>query len=404
MNRTKFVLLCFAGIVGLLLGVWRPVQRHIFTKAVQEQAAPSVAALEEFMERASDPGAAIRVLWNTGRIPQRGFAMEYLQRHRDLAAALPDILQQGAEDIDFTVRETALLLMADRNQAEHAAAARAQLSDADPELRLLGLQQLKTQSPDVATPIYMRMIEDPEPKVAATASVFLQGVSGRNVGLKVSDSIEGAGIDFGPKLDQARREWMGWWAGQTNYRGLPHIEPRPSRPALAPPPEFTLPDLEGRNVALTDLRGKVVLLNFWATWCPVSRAEIPGLVELQAKFPEQLAILGISLDGVKDQHGHVPGEDDHGQPGHGHRETPSFESIRHKVRSAAKAHDINYRILLDPENRIGVQFAAGELPTNIMIDGDGRVRRRFLGSRSLFALTGFVEELIGLGAPPVGKK
>jgi len=64
----------------------------------------------------------------------------------------------------------------------------------------------------------------------------------------------------------------------------------------APAPAFIARDLDGREISTASLRGKVVLLNFWATWCPPCRAEIPDLIALQEKYRDQLQIIGISED------------------------------------------------------------------------------------------------------------
>jgi cytochrome c biogenesis protein CcmG/thiol:disulfide interchange protein DsbE len=61
-------------------------------------------------------------------------------------------------------------------------------------------------------------------------------------------------------------------------------------------PAFTVTTLDGRRVSLADLKGKVVLVNFWATWCPPCRAEIPDLMELQARYKDKLVVLGMSED------------------------------------------------------------------------------------------------------------
>ncbi|MDI1313575.1 TlpA disulfide reductase family protein, partial [Prosthecobacter sp.] len=62
-------------------------------------------------------------------------------------------------------------------------------------------------------------------------------------------------------------------------------------------PEWALPGLDGKTVKLSDFRGKVVVLNFWATWCPPCRREIPDLVALHEKYAEQgLVVIGVSLD------------------------------------------------------------------------------------------------------------
>ena len=67
--------------------------------------------------------------------------------------------------------------------------------------------------------------------------------------------------------------------------------------ALQAAPDFTLKDLNGDNVSLKKYRGKIVLLDFWATWCPPCRLSIPELVELQKKYRgEGVVVLGISMD------------------------------------------------------------------------------------------------------------
>ncbi len=63
-----------------------------------------------------------------------------------------------------------------------------------------------------------------------------------------------------------------------------------------PAPAFTVRDLEGREISTASLRGKVVIVNFWATWCGPCRAEIPDLVALQEKYKDTLQVIGISED------------------------------------------------------------------------------------------------------------
>jgi peroxiredoxin len=64
-----------------------------------------------------------------------------------------------------------------------------------------------------------------------------------------------------------------------------------------PAPVWELKDMAGRTVKLSDFKGKVILLDFWATWCPPCREEIPGLIELQKKFGDRgLVVIGVSLD------------------------------------------------------------------------------------------------------------
>jgi thiol-disulfide isomerase/thioredoxin len=120
-------------------------------------------------------------------------------------------------------------------------------------------------------------------------------------------------------------------------------------PAAAP--AFTLKDLDGRAITPADLRGKVTLINFWATWCGPCRAEIPDLIALQHKYRDQLQIIGISED-----------------------EGPVDE-----VKQFVAAHKMNYRVAMTtPE--IERDFPGiVSIPTTYVIDRDGRVVMRHAG-------------------------
>ena len=64
-----------------------------------------------------------------------------------------------------------------------------------------------------------------------------------------------------------------------------------------PAPDWRLSDVDGKSVKLSDFKGKVITLNFWATWCPPCRAEIPGFVALQRKYADKgFTVIGVSLD------------------------------------------------------------------------------------------------------------
>ena len=117
-------------------------------------------------------------------------------------------------------------------------------------------------------------------------------------------------------------------------------------------PEFQLEDLGGRTVRLSDYRGKVVLLNFWATWCPPCRAEMPDLVRLQKENESRgLQIIGITY--------------------------PAY--IRKAVRRLARQLKLNYPILYG-SRELGAKYDVGEvLPATIVIDREGKIRGRILG-------------------------
>jgi thiol-disulfide isomerase/thioredoxin len=116
--------------------------------------------------------------------------------------------------------------------------------------------------------------------------------------------------------------------------------------------DFTLKDLDGKNVKLESYKGKVVLLNFWATWCGPCKAEIPGFIELQEKYKDKLTIVGYNVDD----------------------EAP-------KARAFATEYKMNYPVLLG-ESREDVQDAYGPIwgiPASFIISKDGKVCRKHLG-------------------------
>ena len=111
-------------------------------------------------------------------------------------------------------------------------------------------------------------------------------------------------------------------------------------------PQFELRDLNGRTVRLSDYRGKVVLINFWATWCPPCRAEMPDLVRLQREHGnEGLQIIGVTYP-------------------------PETKS---RVRRFAKSLKVNYPIILGT-SEIKTRFSSDEtLPLTVVIDRNGKV-------------------------------
>ncbi|HZI33146.1 MAG TPA: redoxin domain-containing protein, partial [Candidatus Binatia bacterium] len=79
---------------------------------------------------------------------------------------------------------------------------------------------------------------------------------------------------------------------QTSAENVPNST---DKPAIAP--RWELQNVDGHTVRSADFKGKVVILDFWATWCPPCRAEIPGLIELQKQYGKQgLAVIGVSVD------------------------------------------------------------------------------------------------------------
>jgi len=120
-------------------------------------------------------------------------------------------------------------------------------------------------------------------------------------------------------------------------------------PAAAP--AFIARDLDGRDVSTASLRGKVVLINFWATWCPPCRAEIPDLIALQEKYKDRLQIIGISEDEV----------------------APAV------VKRFATEHQMNYPIVMTSPELEKMFPGVSALPTSFIVDRQSRVVQKHVG-------------------------
>ena len=150
------------------------------------------------------------------------------------------------------------------------------------------------------------------------------------------------------RVGQARRESRLTVLQQSQLKTL-NIEP--VEKTLAP--DFLLKDLDGNTIRLRDLRGKVVLLNFWATWCPTCRFEMPSMEALQKEFSDQgLVVLAIDF-----------------------REGPK------EIRSFYKEHNLSLRALLDPDAEAFARYEAWSLPTTFVIDKRGYIVGKVVGYR-----------------------
>jgi thiol-disulfide isomerase/thioredoxin len=276
--------------------------------------------------------------------------------------------------------------------------ARAQLQDPDPLVRQLGLDYVRQTNAQQGVPVAIGLLDDPDLRVVASAEVALMRWTGQDFGVRMHLAIPSG--EAGHRLDPAhvdairhgverRKEW---W--RVHAQEFPTSEPAFSSEVNSAFPgpsveDFALPDLQGKRVRLSDFRGKTVLINFWATWCTACLAEIPDLIELHNKLADRIVILGIALDGLPDEHGHQAGEEGQSRPEGG----PSRKAVLTKVVRAVKDRGINYPVLLDPDARVGRLFNGGELPTTVMIDPQGHLRRRFIGERTVQVFEAMLAEI-----------
>jgi peroxiredoxin len=133
-------------------------------------------------------------------------------------------------------------------------------------------------------------------------------------------------------------------------------------------PEFTLSTTIGETTRLSDYEGRPVVLNFWASWCPPCRAEIPHFQESSVKYNGRAVILGI----------------DQGEP------LPI-------VADFGSSLGITYPLLLDTDSSVNRQYAVSALPTTIFIDSHGIVKEVYSGIVNRAVLEDRIEKLLAEG-------
>jgi len=142
-------------------------------------------------------------------------------------------------------------------------------------------------------------------------------------------------------------------------------KPKPTASGNASP-EFTVTDIDGKKRSLSDYRGKVVLLDFWATWCTPCRAEIPHFVEMQQKYgPQGFQVVGISMD-------------DDAKP----------------VKEFYRQFNMNYPVAVG-DDKLAQSFGGVlGLPVNFIIDREGRIHAKYLGATDVSVIDKAVSALL----------
>lgn len=113
-------------------------------------------------------------------------------------------------------------------------------------------------------------------------------------------------------------------------------------------PDFELKDLEGKTVRLSDFQGKKIMLNFWATWCPPCKAEMPAMQKFYEESGDQIVILAVNID-------------------------PENNVARY-----VKQMGVQFPILLDKNDQVNSQYKILSIPTTFFIDENGIIKHKHL--------------------------
>lgn len=149
----------------------------------------------------------------------------------------------------------------------------------------------------------------------------------------------------------------------------PNTSAASTLPLLGPAPSWELLDVEGKRVRSADFAGKVVVLDFWATWCPPCRAEIPGYSELQKKYGDRgLVIIGVSLD----------------------EQGPSV------VKTFAREQKVAYPLVMGNAEVTEAFGGVEGIPTTFLIDREGQIRHRKVGAMDTAEYERLIVSVLGL--------
>lgn len=119
-------------------------------------------------------------------------------------------------------------------------------------------------------------------------------------------------------------------------------------------PDFKLTTLDGKQMKLSDYKGKKVILNFWATWCPPCKAEIPDLEKFYTSYKDKdVIILGVDLT--------------------------QSEKSQNTVKEFVKSYGITYSVPLDIEGSVSEMYKVTGIPTSYIIDTQGIIRQKVVG-------------------------
>ncbi|MCM3708712.1 MULTISPECIES: peroxiredoxin family protein [Cytobacillus] len=128
-------------------------------------------------------------------------------------------------------------------------------------------------------------------------------------------------------------------------------------------PDFELKNLQGETVKLSDYKGKKVMLNFWATWCPPCKAEMPDIQKFYNQKGNDVAILAVNIDPQSD------------------------------VAGFAKEMRVNFPILLDVDEKASNAYQIITIPTTFFIDEEGIIRNKYLSAMSVEIMNKYIDEM-----------
>lgn len=290
----------------------------------------------------------------------RYLAADSLAKQRTPEAAR--LLSALLEDYASEVRRFAVDAIVQTDRASALKPLLAALRDEDTWVRHSAATQLRYLQDRRTVPALLAALRDPDRATAMLAMSNLRALTGQAFRARFRDSP----ADF----QKTVRRWETWWerarARWPVDPALASVAPvHPTR--RAPAPDFDVTTLEGNRLRLSALRGRIVLLNFWGTWCGPCVAEVPILEQIQRRYRRDgLEVIGLGI-----------GEE-------------SAEAVR---RFAAR-HGLTYALALATERMREEYGHIHEVPVSFLIDRQGQIRYRWDGDRDAQTFSSAIRRLL----------
>jgi len=130
-----------------------------------------------------------------------------------------------------------------------------------------------------------------------------------------------------------------------------------------PAPKFSLLNMAGEPVSKESLLGKVVVFDFWATWCAPCIASFPAMAELEESFNDREDVEFIFVNTSE-------------------KDFKSYQDLNQRIADFLTKRDLNFNVILDAQHTVAPDFTIGNLPTKIIVDKEGNIRYKIVGYES----------------------
>lgn len=393
---------------GLFAFPWARVQYHLLLlrSPNAEQALQSQAALEQL--GADVLPAVERFVRRTNAGTARRMGIEVLLRQESGRAGYtdrPDVVRLAVDvaerDWDQEAQSRAIQWLSLGAVPEAQLVFRRLLAHPDPIIRADAARALAGFGDPADAAYLARLLHDPDPLVVQLVSIAVGRLTGDRLTFPRGDTeVE----------TREREELIAEWLARRHFDTPAAPLPRPSASTLGPPARgFVLPDLDEQPVRLADFRGKPVLLNFWATWCPPCEQELPALAAIAEEFRDRVVVVGVTQEfessapaeralrkeGALQAELHEDGGHHHGMD-HLDAETAALVTRKQHemIEETVAQKGLDYPVVIGNAT-VGEAFGVHVLPVTVLVGADGRIRRRIVGPRHASYFRALLAEATG---------